>query len=77
MARELVDVLEPAQEAPTGGRVLGDGRRRAAENLILGGVDGLGEAHEQRAVEPQAAGLLLLDQRLVEPEPPCESAFAF
>jgi len=70
MPRELVDVLEPAQEAAIDDReLLGGGRRVRAENLVRRGLQDLGEADQQRAVEAQVAALVLGDQRRMNVEP--------
>ena len=70
MARQLVDVLEAAQEAAIDdGEVLGGGRPLRPENRIRRGLQGLGEADQQRAVEAQVAALVLRDQRRMNAEP--------
>ena len=70
MPRELVDVLEPAQEPPIDdGELLGGGRRLGPENLVGRGLQGLREPDEQRAVQAQVAALVLRDERGVDAEP--------
>jgi len=70
MPRELVDVLEPAQEAAIDDReLLGGGRRVRAENLVRRGLQDLGEADQQRAMQAQVAALVLGDQRRMNVEP--------
>jgi hypothetical protein len=66
-ARELVQPLEAAQEAPVGRRcgACGEGRRQA-ENLVGRGVEHAGKAGQHGRMDARLPGLLLGDGGLID-----------